>query len=148
MAVCCASTPYAWRRATGARASPQSAGAGGGGGAGAAPRAPALQRAGACGRCTLGGGRARRLTRRRRLRGLRLHPCRLLQSYLTYVQATSPGIKEVRLICKEEMVPLYEGAGFTLVGPSPVVHGQDPWLEFACALGDGDAAGSGGGEAA
>jgi hypothetical protein len=48
------------------------------------------------------------------------------------------------------MVPLYTKAGFRLVGPSPVVHGQDPWLEFAYAFGgdeDGEA-GSGGEEAA
>jgi hypothetical protein len=32
-------------------------------------------------------------------------------------------------------VPLYEGAGFKLVGPSPVVHGRDPWLEFVHVMG-------------
>lgn len=28
-------------------------------------------------------------------------------------------------------VPLYEEAGFGVVGPSAVVHGQDAWLEMA-----------------
>lgn len=27
-------------------------------------------------------------------------------------------------------VALYEGAGFGLIGPSSVVHGQDVWLEM------------------
>lgn len=31
-------------------------------------------------------------------------------------------------------IPLYQGAGFELVGPSDVVHGQDPWQEMALAL--------------
>ena len=40
-------------------------------------------------------------------------------------------------------VPLYSGVGFRLVGPSPVVHGADPWIEFAYSLGrkDGGAGG-------
>jgi len=40
----------------------------------------------------------------------------------------------VRLLCKEELVPLYAASGFRLVGPSPVVHGQDPWMEMAHAF--------------
>lgn len=37
---------------------------------------------------------------------------------------------EMRLICKEPLVPLYAKAGFREVGPSPVVHGADPWIEM------------------
>ena len=34
----------------------------------------------------------------------------------------------VLLICKEQLVGLYERAGFENLGPSDVVHGADPWL--------------------
>ena len=27
-------------------------------------------------------------------------------------------------------VPLYQHAGFEVVGPSDIVHGKDPWLEM------------------
>ena len=40
-------------------------------------------------------------------------------------------VKRAMLICKEHLIPLYKGAGFTLVGPSAVVHGQDPWFDMA-----------------
>ena len=55
---------------------------------------------------------------------------RMLKAYLQYVQQTSPQIESVQLICKKVLIPLYLSAGFTLVGPSPVVHGQDQWLEM------------------
>lgn len=55
---------------------------------------------------------------------------RLLRAYLGFVSATTPGLQEVRLICKEALIPLYAGAGFQLLGPSDVVHGQDPWFEM------------------
>ncbi|QDZ22504.1 N-acetyltransferase [Chloropicon primus] len=44
------------------------------------------------------------------------------------------GVKEVRLICKEGLKGLYLKAGFDLVGPSPVVHGKDPWFEMKLGL--------------
>lgn len=55
---------------------------------------------------------------------------KLLQAYLNYVQQTTPELAEVRLICKEPLVGLYEKAGFEVVGPSDVVHGQDAWIEM------------------
>lgn len=73
---------------------------------------------------------------------------RMLKAYLSYVSGGCGGgggggrsgeegegqeeatVSEVRLICKEEMKGLYAGAGFELVGPSPVVHGADPWFEM------------------
>lgn len=59
------------------------------------------------------------------------HPLHhVLQTYLQYVQATTP-LTSVRLICKQALIPLYEMAGFELVGPSSVMHGQDPWFECA-----------------
>ncbi|KIY97945.1 putative N-acetyltransferase [Monoraphidium neglectum] len=56
---------------------------------------------------------------------------RLLRTYLSYVAASLPQLEEVRLLCKQQMVPLYGGVGFVLLGPSPVVHGQEQWLEMA-----------------
>jgi hypothetical protein len=56
--------------------------------------------------------------------------CRLLTAYLAYVQQTTPALAQARLICKAPLVPLYEKAGFELVGPSSVVHGAEPWLEM------------------
>lgn len=49
---------------------------------------------------------------------------RLLKAYLFYVAGTTPQLREVRLICKEHLIPLYSGAGFRMVGPSDVVHGK------------------------
>ena len=59
---------------------------------------------------------------------------RLLRAYQGYVAATTPQLQEVRLICKEPLIPLYAGAGFEMVGPSDVVHGQDPWFEMRWAV--------------
>ncbi|WIA41274.1 hypothetical protein OEZ86_004878 [Tetradesmus obliquus] len=56
---------------------------------------------------------------------------RMLQLYLRYVQGTTAGLQEVRLICKEQMIPLYSKAGFVLLGPSSVEHGQEQWHEMA-----------------
>lgn len=42
-----------------------------------------------------------------------------------------PPVTGLRLLCKEPLVPLYEEAGFGLVGASSVVHGKDQWLEMA-----------------
>ena len=63
----------------------------------------------------------------RRRRGV---ATRLLRAYQAFVQATTPQLRECRLICKQGLVPLYAGAGFAMVGPSEVVHGQDPWFEM------------------
>jgi len=40
----------------------------------------------------------------------------------------------ILLLCKENLIPLYKGAGFTLVGPSSVVHGQEQWFEMRIQL--------------
>ena len=34
------------------------------------------------------------------------------------------------MLCHEDLVPLYAKAGFELLGPSAVQHGQRPWLEM------------------
>ncbi|GIL89074.1 hypothetical protein Vretimale_16198 [Volvox reticuliferus] len=63
---------------------------------------------------------------------------RLLRAYVPYVQATTPHLRGIRLICKHNLIGLYEKAGFILVGPSDVVHGRDPWFEMAMELCPGD----------
>ncbi|GLC71902.1 hypothetical protein PLESTF_001179100 [Pleodorina starrii] len=63
---------------------------------------------------------------------------RLLRAYVLYVQATTPNLRAVRLICKQDLIGLYEKAGFRLLGPSDVVHGRDPWFEMALELPSND----------
>eukprot|EP00798_Chlamydomonas_sp_ICE-L_P013717 gene13717-19612_t len=62
-----------------------------------------------------------------RRQGLALN---LLKAYLPWVQSAAPQLDQARLIAKEYLLSLYEKAGFTLVGPSEVVHGADPWFEM------------------
>jgi uncharacterized membrane protein len=54
----------------------------------------------------------------------------MLRAYLMFIQQAAADVQRVVLICKAPLVGLYEGAGFALVGPSPVVHGQEPWVEM------------------
>ena len=56
----------------------------------------------------------------------------MLGRYLDGLKGSGPGarVREIRLLCKEVLRPLYEKAGFELVGPSKVVHGKDQWLEM------------------
>lgn len=52
----------------------------------------------------------------------------MLQCYLRHVHEDCPGVSRVMLICKENLLGLYEQAGFGSLGASDVVHGADPWL--------------------
>lgn len=54
----------------------------------------------------------------------------MVKAYLAFVQQTCPQIQTVQLICKEELVPLYKATGFTLLGPSAVVHGKSQWFDM------------------
>lgn len=45
-------------------------------------------------------------------------------------------VAHVRLICKPPLIAMYARAGFHIVGPSPVVHGADEWVEMALASAD------------
>jgi len=63
----------------------------------------------------------------RRRHGLAL---RMIKAYMGYVQATTPDLEEVRLLCKADLVELYSKAGFEMIGPSDVVHGQELWYEM------------------
>mmetsp|Transcript_33759 Transcript_33759/g.88713 ORF Transcript_33759/g.88713 Transcript_33759/m.88713 type:complete len:170 (-) Transcript_33759:412-921(-) len=59
----------------------------------------------------------------------------LLKGYMSsVVPKLAPPAKRVLLICKENLIPLYQKGGFTLKGPSAVVHGADPWFECEIAL--------------
>lgn len=53
--------------------------------------------------------------------------------------STRPRIESALLIAHPELVPLYERAGFTVVGPSAVVHGAKPWVELKRELSRPDA---------
>lgn len=53
----------------------------------------------------------------------------LLKEYLKRFEGMQD-IEGARLIAHEELIPLYERAGFTLVGKSDVTHGARPWFEM------------------
>jgi len=55
---------------------------------------------------------------------------------LQVIKGMVPQARQILLIAKKGLIPLYEGAGFTLRGESAVVHGQDPWYELALSLTD------------
>uniref|UniRef100_A0A061S597 Arylalkylamine n-acetyltransferase n=1 Tax=Tetraselmis sp. GSL018 TaxID=582737 RepID=A0A061S597_9CHLO len=61
---------------------------------------------------------------------------RMLRAYTQWVSQSFPRARALRLICKKEKIGLYERAGFRLLGPSAVVHGQDPWFEMELVLGE------------
>lgn len=54
---------------------------------------------------------------------------KLLEEYVERLGGMND-VARVLLICKENLKSLYTQAGFIEVGPSPVVHGQDPWFEM------------------
>lgn len=59
----------------------------------------------------------------------------MLREYVSQVrQEQGAALKAMVLICKQPLVPLYQSCGFELVGPSAVVHGQDPWFECRLTL--------------
>ncbi|KAF9915535.1 hypothetical protein BX616_005963 [Lobosporangium transversale] len=43
-------------------------------------------------------------------------------------------LERVLLIAHKELISLYTGVGFELVGKSEVEHGPDPWFEMTCTL--------------
>lgn len=55
---------------------------------------------------------------------------KLVKAYLQYVKQTCPQIESVQLICKGNLIPLYEATGFKLLGVSSVTHGQDQWFDM------------------
>ncbi|KAI5826663.1 acyl-CoA N-acyltransferase [Schizophyllum commune Tattone D] len=77
-----------------------------------------------------------------RRRGIAL---RLLKEYVgrlegqinnsTLKHVTNTPYTRILLIAHDDLVPLYEKAGFTFVGPSTVQHGARPWFEMRRDLG-------------
>jgi ribosomal protein S18 acetylase RimI-like enzyme len=58
----------------------------------------------------------------------------MLRHYLQHVKTHSPFVKRVSLMSKPNHITFYEKAGFTLIGPSPVPHGQELWYELTTTL--------------
>ncbi|KIK69133.1 hypothetical protein GYMLUDRAFT_236985 [Collybiopsis luxurians FD-317 M1] len=59
----------------------------------------------------------------------------LLKEYIERMHKIStPKVGQILLIAHEELIPLYEKAGFELVGKSVVQHGARPWYEMRCDL--------------
>lgn len=58
----------------------------------------------------------------------------MMSAYLVHVSGLKktkyPNLKKISLICKEHLVGLYKKAGFVLVGPSSIVHGEDVWYDM------------------
>ena len=54
----------------------------------------------------------------------------MVKTYLRQVHENVPQVELCLLIAKQPIMPLYQGAGFTAVGLSGVVHGKDPWYEL------------------
>lgn len=56
----------------------------------------------------------------------------LLREYITRLK--NGPYERILLIAHEELIPLYQKAGFELVGLSSVVHGSRPWYEMVILL--------------
>ena len=55
---------------------------------------------------------------------------RMLQGYKVMIQNMLPQVQSMNLICKLDLIVLYKGAGFEVLGPSEVIHGKDQWYEM------------------
>lgn len=53
----------------------------------------------------------------------------LLRQYLSRLDNEFPAVHETVLMAKEGKLRFYQAAGFDVIGPSDVVHGQDVWFE-------------------
>eukprot|EP00746_Dinoflagellata_sp_MGD_P053723 gnl/MRDRNA2_/MRDRNA2_23586_c0_seq1.p1 gnl/MRDRNA2_/MRDRNA2_23586_c0~~gnl/MRDRNA2_/MRDRNA2_23586_c0_seq1.p1 ORF type:complete len:193 (-),score=39.77 gnl/MRDRNA2_/MRDRNA2_23586_c0_seq1:25-603(-) len=58
----------------------------------------------------------------------------MLQEYMKAVRSTVPQLQRILLLCKNHLIPFYESCGFTNLGESKVVHGQDKWydMKYVC----------------
>ncbi|EEY61725.1 uncharacterized protein PITG_21166 [Phytophthora infestans T30-4] len=55
----------------------------------------------------------------------------LLKRYVEVILDSQPHVKRIMLISKANLVGFYVNCGFSVTRLSPVVHGQDPWLELS-----------------
>jgi GNAT superfamily N-acetyltransferase len=60
----------------------------------------------------------------------------MLRAYSTAVAALQPQVTLICLIAKAQLLHLYTSCGFSLKGPSSVVHGADAWFELRMQLQD------------
>ncbi|CEG42691.1 phenazine biosynthesis protein family [Plasmopara halstedii] len=58
----------------------------------------------------------------------------MLKQYVKSIATSFPQIKRIMLISKAHLVTFYEKCGFSITRTSPIVHGQDPWLELELIL--------------
>ncbi|XP_051867099.1 serotonin N-acetyltransferase-like [Pristis pectinata] len=59
---------------------------------------------------------------------------RLLRHLVETVPRAHPTVRRICLISHQHLLPLYTKAGFTVLGPSSVTYGPDPWYECAIDL--------------
>lgn len=59
----------------------------------------------------------------------------MLQDYLDTIRTDHPHLHKVVLLAKAYLLPFYVSAGFTVVRPSPIVHGQEQWFDLEMDLG-------------
>mmetsp|Transcript_23334 Transcript_23334/g.36507 ORF Transcript_23334/g.36507 Transcript_23334/m.36507 type:complete len:89 (+) Transcript_23334:122-388(+) len=55
---------------------------------------------------------------------------KMMTEYIKQIKVSQPQVKKMALLCKEHLRGFYAKAGFTLLGPSAVVHGQDLWYDM------------------
>ena len=49
---------------------------------------------------------------------------------MEYIKTQQPSVVTIALITKDNLKGFYASVGFDLIGPSPVVHGADQWVEM------------------
>lgn len=54
----------------------------------------------------------------------------MLTNYVQTIKEQQKNVELILLICKEYLLTFYSTCGFTLVGPSDVVHGKEKWFEM------------------
>ena len=54
---------------------------------------------------------------------------KMLQVHQQWMPHLLPQVKSRTLICKQDLIGLFQSAGFELLGPSEIVHGKREWYE-------------------
>jgi ribosomal protein S18 acetylase RimI-like enzyme/uncharacterized protein YciI len=60
----------------------------------------------------------------------------MLKNYVQIVQAssTTPPIQSLVLLAKQHLLGFYVNCGFSVIRPSPIIHGQDLWYDLEIKL--------------
>lgn len=53
----------------------------------------------------------------------------MMKNYISYVKGLS-NINLILLLSKSHLINFYQNSGYTLVGESKVVHGEEKWYEL------------------